>query len=366
MKSLLVILLLSVSALAQPVVGPEMTSTPIEKLDDYALAPQRDGFVLAWTAAGRMHAAHLDASLHPTAPALELPFVDPAAAAVMPAIASNGTSVLVAWHEQRLGYAESTFIALLTPDARTILQGPLTINYATDAPLLVSAKGKYVLYTGDLRYVLDESLNPNASEFISRHLGGALTESGEVATVNESAKGSFDCHYHCPAWCPVPLPDCHATSTVTFALGSQQTSAQYDFTIGYNSSMTDPFLTRPPVIGPNGASYAGVAQYQSRSDFFAESVFTLPLAPVGEIALAGNGEDVLVVWTVPSLTGAIVHADRTASSSFAIAPAGVGPKVVNINSTSFAVLYRVEVDPDHSSIAGRIVRLQETRKRATR
>src|SRR6476646_5541157 len=99
MKTFLAALLFSVSALAQPVVGPEITSAPIANLDDYAIAPQRDAFVFAWTAAGRVYAGHLDATLHLTAPPLQLPLADPLAAAATPAITTNGTSVLVAWHE---------------------------------------------------------------------------------------------------------------------------------------------------------------------------------------------------------------------------------------------------------------------------
>jgi hypothetical protein len=284
----------------------------------------------------------------------------------MPAIASNGTSVLVAWHEQRLGYPQFTFIALLTPDARTIVKGPLTINYATDAPLLGSAKGKYVLYTGGVRYVLDESLDTEAAEFVTRNVGAALTASGEVATVHENAIGTFSCRYTCFGWCPVPLPDCRSSSIVTFVLGTQEISQQYDFTIPHGSAMDDPFQAQPPIIGPNGDSFAGLARYQTRTDFFDGSFFTLPLSPVGEIAIAGNGDDVLLVWTVPRVTGAIVHADATTSAPFAIAPAGFGPKAVAINSNSFAVLYSVEAGPQRSAIAARIVQLQAPRHRGVR
>ncbi|HEX3580914.1 MAG TPA: hypothetical protein VH087_04070 [Thermoanaerobaculia bacterium] len=133
MKSLLLALLVSVSAFAQPVVGPEVASAPLANLDDYAIAPQRDGFVFAWTAEGRLFASHLDPSLHVSAPPFQLPQIDPEGTAVMRAIASNGTSVLVAWHERRAGYSEHAFIALLTADAQTLVKGPVTSTSSTPA-----------------------------------------------------------------------------------------------------------------------------------------------------------------------------------------------------------------------------------------
>ena len=369
MKTFLFALLFSVSALAQPVVGPEVVSSPIASLDDYALAPQRDGFVFAWTAAGRLYASQLDPSLHIAAAPLQVPLVDPAALAVLPAIASNGTSVLVAWHERRAGYGELTYIALLSADARTLLKGPVTMNITKDAPFLTSAGGKYVIYTGDLRYVLNENLDTEAGQFISRNLGGALTRDGDVGTVKASANAPFNCPRICFARpCAGPFPDCVVTSTVTFMLGGATSSAQYKFNVAANTTIPDPFAARPPVIGSNGDSVAGMVQVSNKTDFFFIGTpvrFTLPLNVLGETAFAGNGTDALLVWTSPSLTGAIIHPDYTTSAPFPIAPLGAQPKVVNINSTSFAVVYRID-GYQSGTIAGRIVQLQAARRRGIR
>ena len=366
----LFLFLLSVSALAQPVVGPEVVSSPTANLDDYALAPQRDRFVFAWTAAGRLYASQLDPSLHINAAPFQLPLVDPAAAAVLPAIASNGTSVLVAWHERRAGYGELTYIALLSADARTLVKGPVAMNITKDAPFLTSAGGKYVIYTGDLRYVLNENLDTEEGEFIPRNLAGALTRSGDVGTVKASANAPFNCPRACFGRpCSGPFPDCTVTSTVTFMLGGAVSTAQYDFTVAPNTTLPDPFLTSPPVIGSNGDSVVGLVQVANRTDFFFVGTpveFTLPLNVLGETAVAGNGTDALLVWTTPSLTGAIVHPDYTASAPFPIAPRGAQPKVVSINSTSFVVVYRVDLDSGNAAIAGRIVQLQAAKRRGIR
>lgn len=370
MKSLLLALLFSVSALAQPVVGPEVTSAPLANLDDYAITPQRDGFVLAWTAEGRPFAAHLDGTLHVTAPPLDLPLLDPAASAVLPAVASNGTSVLVIWHERRRGYGETAFMAVLSADARTLVKGPQLLNFTTNAPMATTVNGKYVVYSGDMRYVFNENLDTEAGAFISRNLGATLTGNGEVATVTESSSGHFDCHQVCYYWCPVPpTPSpCTATSTVTFLFDSAFNAFTYSFLIPPNSSSADPFVASPPVLAPNGDSYAGLVQLPGRTDLYprpSEQV-TLPVPVLGQTALAGNGSDVLLVWTTAHLTGIVRRGDGTISEPFTIAPAGFQPKVVSINSNDFAVLYRTDFDPQHSSIVARIVHLQTPRRRGIR
>lgn len=368
MKSLLLALFISVSALAQPVVGPEVTSAPLVNLDDYAIAPQRDGFVLAWTAEGRLFAGHLDASLHITAPPLELPLYTAAATASLPAIASNGTSVFVAWHELRVGISETAFMALLSADAQTLTQGPRMLNFTSGRPLATSLHGDYVLYTGDLRYVFNENLETLKGEFISRNLGAALSSEGDVATVSEHASGSFDCRQICFFHCSgVPAP-CPVTSTVTFQMGIVTNSSEYTFVVPSNTLSHDPFLASPPLIAPNGDSYAGMVQLPGRTDVFTSAPFcqtTLPVIVTGQTAFAGNGSDVLLVWTNPHVNGIIIHADGTVAEPFTIAQAGFQPKVVSINSNEFAVLYRTDFG-QHSSIEGRIVSLQTPKRRGIR
>jgi hypothetical protein len=368
MRRLLLALLLAASAAAQPVVGPEVTSAPLSNLDDYAIAPQRDGFVLAWTAEGRLFAGHLDATLHITAPPLTVPLFDPNATAALPAIASNGRSILVAWHERRAGYGETAFIALLTADGQRLVKGPNPVNITKDGPLATTVNGKYVVYTGDLRYVFNENLDTEEGTFISRNLGAALSENGEVATVNESATGHFDCRQICFGRCTGTPQPCTGTSTVTFLFGGVPSVATYAFVIPPNTFTGDPFSSSPPVVAANGDSYAGLVHLPDRTDVFFSNPFgqiAVPTIVSGQTALAGNGDDVLLVWTSPHPAGTVVHRDGSVSDPFAIETFGYQPRVVNIDSNDFAVLYRIDAGGDQSVIAGRIVHLQTPKRRST-
>ena len=370
MKTLLLSLFIAASALGQPVVSLEITSAPIENLDDYAIAPQRDGFVFVWTAGGRLYAARLDAALHIVAAPLVLPLSDSAAEAVRPAIASDGKSVLVAWHERRAGYGETAYVALLSGDAQALLKGPQPMNITKDGPLATSVDGKYVVYTGDLRYVFNEDLDTEAGQFIARNLGAALAEDGGVATVSESSSGHFDCRQICFGKpCAGPPTPCDATSTVTFRFGETTSTFNYAFRIPADTLSTDPFLTWPPAVAPNGDSYAGLVHLPNTTDVFFPNPLrriTVPVPVLGQTALAGNGSDVLLVWTSPQLMGIIVRADGSVSEPFPIADSGSQPRVVSVNSNEFAVLYRIDAAQGASAIAGRIVQLQAPRRRGVR
>jgi hypothetical protein len=125
----------------------------------------------------------------------------------------------------------------------------------------------------------------------------------------------------------------------------------------------------PPSVGPNGDSYTGLIRLPDRTDVFMTEPFrqiTLPVIVSGQTALAGNGSDVLLVWTNPHVTGIVVHADGTVSEPFTIAPAGFQPKVVSINSNDVAVLYRTEFNQQSALIQGRIVHLEAPKRRGIR
>lgn len=374
MKSFVFALLLAASVFAQPVVGPVVTSDPLDNLDDYVIAPQRDGFVLAWTSAGRLYAGRLDATLHLTSPPLLLPLTQPGTNAATPAIASNGTSVLVAWHERRAGYAEFAFIALLSPDAQTLIKGPLPMNITKDGPLLTNAGGRYVIYTGDLRYVLNENLDVEEGQYIPRNKGAALAVGGNVATVNEVVTSSYNCTQICWSFlghCAfVPPPSsCVAASSVMFTFGSTSYTAAYETTVPPNVQLPDPFAAAPPIIAGNGESYVGLVHIPTRTDVWFFSPFhavTLQTPALGDGAIGANGNDVLVVWTTPELTGTIVHEDGVVSPAFPIAASASQPKVVAINSTEFLVLYKIDVDRQRSAIGGRIVQLPSAKRRGVR
>jgi hypothetical protein len=110
----------------------------------------------------------------------------------------------------------------------------------------------------------------------------------------------------------------------------------------------------------------GLVDLPNRTDlsmFGTLEQYTLPIIARGNVALAGNGEDVLLVWTSPTLTGMVVHQDGTSSPTFDIAVSAQQPKVVAVDSNAFAVLYRLEADSGRSRLAGRIVQLQTAKRR---
>ncbi|HEX3580915.1 MAG TPA: hypothetical protein VH087_04075 [Thermoanaerobaculia bacterium] len=183
MKTLLFTLLLATSAVAQPVVGPEVASAPLPSLGDFAVAPQRDGFVIAWEQGGRIYAGQLDSSLHLTAAPLELPVTDSRAVASSPAIASDGTTVLVAWHE--LMISETNAVALLTPDAQLLLRGPQQLNVSPKPPLATTSNGRYVVYSDELRYGFNDALERVSFDSIPRAMSAAISTTGDVATASE-------------------------------------------------------------------------------------------------------------------------------------------------------------------------------------
>ena len=115
-------LLLASAAIAQPVVMPEVALPPME-LGDAAITPLRDGFVAAWSDADRIHVAHLDATLHATDPTLDLLLATSISRVSALAIATNGSSVLLAWNETRPGAFEQ-YAATISP-ASSVVVGTL-------------------------------------------------------------------------------------------------------------------------------------------------------------------------------------------------------------------------------------------------
>src|ERR1043165_3131993 len=86
-------------ALFLTVAGPEI-SIPAHDPGDLALVPLRDGFVMAWSDGPRIYTERLDANLQAAGSPFSFPLVAPGSVSSL-ALASNGTSVLITWHELR-------------------------------------------------------------------------------------------------------------------------------------------------------------------------------------------------------------------------------------------------------------------------
>lgn len=353
-KALVLALLLATSALAQPVVGPEMTTPPVE-FGDVAIAPLRDGYVAAWSDAGRIHVAHLDASLRVTDPTLDI--LTTASNAQVPAlaVATNGSSVFLVWNEKRPGYAE-VYGAAISADVRTLLRGPLLINNTDRAPVITVQGGKYRLLSGDQLFLVDEQLKTESTPFGSPFLAAALGETGDIATVAMTSEKK----------CTVGLlATCSLTETFTF----QSPSFATNFTLSanfYNPSYSP--LTHVPLVVPHGDHFIGVLATSTQTAVFEMSPNSLnghwgvaPLNAGQALAIAGNGNDaVLVAWRYPTLSGVVLHSDGTTSQPFEIARGDYVDfaKVSATSSNDFVVVYRYYGDGQHSIVAGRVVHVQ--------
>ena len=368
MKAFLFALLLAASAAAQPVVGPEVRSAPIEAFGDVALLPEADGYVIASSQGHQISIGRLDATLHQTEALLAVPLSASSAIAPFVTLATTGRSILLVWKEQRPGYAESTYAATLTGDARSLLASPRFINVSSYAPAAGVRNGRYVLVSGDESLLLTDELETESIQAISAPLSAAVSSRGEAATVTVVVNKSYFCRGICP-FCP-PV-SCSTLETFTFNTPAVNRNVQ----IAYGPTVD--FSVPPahdPIVAVDGDHFIGVVPRNLETDVFeiladgGGKGWTLePLPNAAQIAAAGNGSEVLVVWwSPPALKGAILRADRTTSEPFVIAETYSAPKVLVANSNELVVTYRYDIDAQHSEIAGRVIRLQPSKHRAIR
>jgi len=113
---------------AQPVVGPEVTSAPLDGVGQFALAPQRDGFIIAWEQNGRIHVGLLDSALQLEGGVLELPVSEAGRNANFPSLATNGATALIAWHEYVSGQPDINVVATVLTQPVTLLHGPRKLD----------------------------------------------------------------------------------------------------------------------------------------------------------------------------------------------------------------------------------------------
>lgn len=357
MKAFLFALLLATSAGAQLVVGPEVLSTPIDRLGDIALAPQRGGFVVAWEAAGRIYAGHLDDALQATGPILTLPLSDPQASATSPAIATNGSTVLVAWQEH---HPDVNVVATLNADASVLLYGPHRLNSSVAPPVAGVADGTYVVYS-NVEYRLNDALESDSPAVIPPGMTAAISSEGTVATATQDQNGAFSC-VNFGGW---GGGDCNPSVNYTFWVPSGKIVKKDNLFVKQGGS----FSSLPPIAGPNGSAFTALLRRSDKTqvllfDSAIRLTSTLPVTIMTPAAIAGNGSDILIVWTGQGL---ILHSDGSVSQPFVIGPNSLGnPHVVAAGSNEFVVFYTVDTAPNQKAIAGRVIHLQLSKKRATR
>jgi len=174
MKRLLLALCFALPALAQPIVGPELTTPPVDRGGDIAIAAQRDGYVVAWSTAGHILAGHLDSTLQLTDAPLDLDLGDAAGFPTSLSIATNGESVLVEWLETK-PYASGIHAATLSGDARTLRHTPELVELGSPAADFYAGSEKAT-------EVIESAVAGSVSEVakLSRNIQQALYQDAEA------------------------------------------------------------------------------------------------------------------------------------------------------------------------------------------
>ncbi|HEX3110447.1 MAG TPA: hypothetical protein VHU41_15230 [Thermoanaerobaculia bacterium] len=367
MKTLLLALLVATSAAAQPVVGPEVKSATLPAVGDAALLPHGSGYLIAWSEADRINVAHLDATLQATDAPFSVLLPPPSAQPTFVTLASNGSSILVVWKEKPAGYADSTFAATLTEDAKTLLAPPQFLNATPTTPAAGARGDRYELISGDEFRILNEHLETATVDVIPSQLSSALSTAGEVATVTSAVNNRYSCQGG-----QFRFPTCSTLETFTFTAPSVKKSVDVAF------GPTVPDRTPPthdPFVITDGDHFVGLVVKSSETDVFElrgdrpGMTWTLdPLPLPGIISAAANGSDVLVVWSASAIRGIVLHGDGSTSPPFVIAQYADynSPKVFVASSDEFIVTYRYSLDAQHSAIAGRVIHVQGGRQRAVR
>jgi hypothetical protein len=368
MKALLFALFLANSALAQPVVGPEVFSTPIEALGDIALAARPGGFVIAWEAAGHFYVGDLDSTLQLEGSVVELQATQGGRAVSGLSLATNGRTALVAWHEHYSFQDQTNAAAILLTDPVSVLQSPQVLSRGVTPPVATWDGGSYVVYSAGYQLRLTDALDAFVVRGWRDGTTAALSNDGNVAIASHDGEPQLRCVCFNVLTGVCNSSDCRFPVTYRFTLRSGNIWTPYVVTVKYNSTVS----LLPPIVAANGASFTSLARLPSTTDVHvfddaAEKRTTLPVVILTDAAIGGNGSDVLVVWTGSLLRGLLVHADGSVSEPFEISGGAIDePHVVAAGSNTFVVFYRVDLGSNQKALAGRLIQLQPSKHRAIR
>ncbi len=359
-KAFLFALFVATSVAAQPVVGPEVSSPPIAGLTDYALAPLRDGYFLAWAQEGHLYAGRLDSTLHLTATPADIPLSTPSSEARSLTVATNGTSALLAWNEDNPPF-HVTYAATVRTDTPVVLAGPLVVSYFATPPAAGVRNGEYEVATGNQLLIMNDRLVTESTTIIDPFVSAAETNTGDLGTATLTA--TVTCSHGFFATC---------STTDTYTLSSSTFHRSFDLQARFYDPTYSPLL-RDPVVAADGDHFVGLLAKRDET----RVIEMTPAIPSGDwalpvlpnallIALAGNGKDVLLVSWNGNLNGQLLEVYNPVPPTFLIAPGGVhAPKAFATSSSEFVVTYTYEV-PGGTVLAGRKIELQPSRQRAAR
>jgi hypothetical protein len=357
MRLLVAFLFVTTSVLAQPI-------ATIEKLGGYAIAPVRDGFVFAWSDEQHLYVTRLGAAFRPVSSSAKAIGLFSAGATPIPAaIAVDGSSVLVVWQE-RFGGLTTNVYAILSQDLATVETPARLIDFSATAPVAGFDGTAYIIAT-DFLYRVHRDGSSALIQPLPNHAIAALNAAGELAT-GESAT-NVTCTGAGPGW----FTQCTRKDSIRIATGAftKQLASSYP--------VYDEPVQQALTLGPHGRAF--VALWRTREATYPRPVFVThvlaftnsqelaswQLDDVGsDFAIAGNGNDVLVVCGSGTLSFRVLHSDGTMTNAIMLAK-GSKPKVIAVDAETFLVTYEVR-EPNATSVAGKLVRFSPPRTRAVR
>lgn len=333
----------SLTASAEPVLGPDVILGTYGKFDGFALArvsTESIAYVRSENGTIRLQQLDRDLRANPDIPELVLPLLQQGGIAVDPAIASNGRNLLIAWKERVAGLTVTVYAAIAT-DFRTILAGPAFVGYGAKVLKVFATGSSYSIVT-DLLYRLDERLTISSQEALPSGSACAVNRTGEVAVAQ--LKAIVICE----------KSRCTQSNTLLLTAGSFSKTIS-DILYGGSSPAVTP---RQQDIWLNGALFVATwSDFQAQgygvtSFSTTEEVKGWTIHPSSDsVSAEGNGADVVVAWFgwdafakyLVHIT--VLHPDGTQTSPWiAIAP-GLYPQVVRLTNSDFIVAREQSYNP---------------------
>ena len=359
-------------ALLLTLTGPEV-SRPVHNLGDFALVPVRDGFVMAWSEGMHIYAARLDGDLHPSGTPFSFPLVLQTSVTSL-AVADDGASILVVWHEVAGVNTEAVYSATLDGDAQSMIAGPLFMTMDTQPPVAAVKDGLYRVLARFQLWTFDDRLGVKGVESLDAP-DGAVSDTLSSSGVGGTASQTRTSHCNEGGFSPTFFwTSCDFKKVVTFSAPAGVKTFDFAWNVSTMGgkptpgSGSDP-VVQTPAIAPNGDGFVGTLVtpggalvFEVRSGGREWPLASFIGAP--PVIAGGNGNDIAVVWRDTALRLIVLHAEGTTSAPMILSDTGYAPKVVAAGTNQLVVLYRSSAGGD--LLNARIIRSHPSRNRAVR